>query len=276
MLGGVYRPLNYDEQFHGKVSVRTALASSMNVPAVLTLKLMGSEALLEKLNSLGFENLSSAEDYGMSLALGTADVTLMSLTNAYRSLANRGVFSLYHFQKTSLGTDDKTTRMFSEGASFIVADILSDPDARRIVFGPSNMLNMARWAAVKTGTSKDMRDNWCIGFTHKVTVGVWVGNFGGEPMWNVSGVSGAAPGRDRFLAPAAQPSEGTEATQGLVQKPVLEFPLQLTKRNGFSREPNRQSFLLMIEASCCVPLKLPILPITLSLGGTLIFHPIRR
>ena len=84
-------------------------------------------------------------------------------------------------------------RVFSQEAAFLISDILSDRDARSITFGLENPLATRFWTAVKTGTSKDMRDNWCIGYSRKYTVGVWVGNFSGEPMWNVSGISGAAP-----------------------------------------------------------------------------------
>jgi len=87
----------------------------------------------------------------------------------------------------------KKRKIFSKEASFIISDILSDRDARSTTFGLENPLAARFWTAVKTGTSKDMRDNWCIGYSRRVTVGVWVGNFSGEPMWNVSGVTGAAP-----------------------------------------------------------------------------------
>ena len=84
-------------------------------------------------------------------------------------------------------------QIFSKEATFLVSDILSDREARSATFGLENPLSTRFWTAVKTGTSKDMRDNWCIGYSRKVTVGVWTGNFSGEPMWNVSGVTGAAP-----------------------------------------------------------------------------------
>jgi penicillin-binding protein 1C len=84
-------------------------------------------------------------------------------------------------------------KVFSGEATFLISDILSDRGARSVTFGLENPLSTRFWTAVKTGTSKDMRDNWCVGYSQKYTVGVWVGNFSGEPMWNVSGISGAAP-----------------------------------------------------------------------------------
>ncbi len=190
---GVYRPRNYDSQFQGLVPVRVALASSLNVPAVRALSLVGLEPFLNKLRNLGIKGLSESGDfYGPSLALGSADVTLWELVNAYRSLANGGEWSE---PRLTIGEKASSAKKqaFSREAAFLVSDILSDRQARSITFGLENSLATRFWTAVKTGTSKDMRDNWCIGYSRKYTVGVWVGNFSGEPMWNVSGVSGAAP-----------------------------------------------------------------------------------
>lgn len=192
-VNGVYRPSNYDSQFKGLVTARTALASSLNVPAVKVLQIAGIETFLLKLRTLGIEGLDEADDfYGPSLALGSADVSLWEMVNAYRTLANGGLWS-----ELRIASGDKTTqvsrKVFSKEAAFIISDILSDREARSQTFGLENPLSVRFSAAVKTGTSKDMRDNWCIGYSDKYTVGVWVGNFSGEPMWNVSGVTGAAP-----------------------------------------------------------------------------------
>lgn len=188
---GVYRPENYDNDFKGPVQARDALASSLNVPAVKTLSLVGVGAFVSKLEEAGFSQLESEEHYGFSIALGTADVTLHELVNAYRTLANRGVWSA--LKLTPVKTAAWKRRVYSEEAAYIISDILSDREARSITFSLENPLATKFWTAVKTGTSKDMRDNWCIGYSERYTVGVWVGNFNGEPMWNVSGVTGAAP-----------------------------------------------------------------------------------
>lgn len=187
---GLYVPHDYDHRSRGPVSVRTALSSSLNIPAVRTQLLVGTEPFAEHLRRSGFDLRQPAEFYGFSLALGTADVSLQELTNAYRALARGGLWSELLF---SSGRGGKSRRVMSLSAAHIIADILADRSARSIAFGFDNPLTTRFWSAVKTGTSKDMRDNWCIGFSRRYTVGVWVGNFSGEPMWNVSGVSGAAP-----------------------------------------------------------------------------------
>ena len=192
VLNGIYQPENYDSRFKGFVSPRVALASSLNVPAVRTLSLVGIESFLGKLRQLEIKRLSeSGNFYGPSLALGSVDVSLLELVNAYRTLANKGEWS--ELRLIPVGTLPRMRRVFSEEASFLISDILSDRDARSTTFGLENPLSTRFWTAVKTGTSKDMRDNWCIGYSRKYTVGVWVGNFSGEPMWNVSGITGAAP-----------------------------------------------------------------------------------
>jgi penicillin-binding protein 1C len=189
--GGLYRPENYDQQFHGPVSVRTALASSLNIPAVKVLNLTGVDSALRILSDAGFDSLESAEFYGLSLALGAAEVRLWALTNAYRCLANEG-----KWQPIRLTFDKdlcESHHVLSPQTAFILSDILSDRESRSQTFSLESPLSTRFWTAVKTGTSKDMRDNWCIGFSGRYTVGVWTGNFSGESMWNVSGISGAAP-----------------------------------------------------------------------------------
>jgi len=189
---GLYTPQDYDRDFKGLVSVRRALASSLNVPAVRTLVLLGVEAFRDRLRDLGYDSLT--EDgayYGYSLALGSAEVTLAAQANAYRTLANGGVWSPLRLRPDEPKREGR--RVIGAPAAWIVADILSDPAARSTTFGLDNPLRPRFWAAVKTGTSKDMRDNWCIGFSRDYTVGVWVGNFEGDSMQGVSGISGAAP-----------------------------------------------------------------------------------
>jgi penicillin-binding protein 1C len=188
---GIYRPENYDKHFKGFVPARVALASSLNVPAVRVLMLTGTDRFVEILRDLGFSDLRDGDFYGYSLALGSFDVSLFEMANAFRTLANKGLKGDVTFQP---GRGGKThTRVFSREAAYIVADILSDRQARSVTFGLENALATPFWSAAKTGTSKDMRDNWCIGFSRDYTVGVWVGNFGGSAMWDVSGVTGAAP-----------------------------------------------------------------------------------
>jgi penicillin-binding protein 1C len=190
--GGLYIPQNYDKHFKGLVTVRASLAGSLNVPAVQTLMLVGLDPFIERLRRLGLTQITKpAEYYGYALALGSTEISLWELVNAYRTLANGGQHSglvLLPRREAPAGS-----RAMDEGAAFIVADILADRGARSATFGLDSPLATPFWSAVKTGTSKDMRDNWCVGFTPRFTVGVWIGNFGGEPMHNVSGVTGAGP-----------------------------------------------------------------------------------
>ncbi|MCU0605814.1 MAG: penicillin-binding transpeptidase domain-containing protein, partial [Desulfobacterales bacterium] len=190
---GIYRPQNYDRGFQGAVTVRTALAASLNIPAVRALELTGVDPFLDVLRELGIRELSESGDfYGPALALGSADVSLWELVNAYRTLANHGIRGELALT-AGAAPAGPPRRVFSAQAAFIVSDILADREARAPTFGLENPLATRFWTAVKTGTSKDMRDNWCVGYSQHVTVGVWVGNFSGEPMREVSGVSGAAP-----------------------------------------------------------------------------------
>jgi penicillin-binding protein 1C len=193
VAAGIYQPRNYDGGHRGPVSARSALASSMNVPAVRVVEMIGAERFLEVLREAGVSGLTESGDfYGPSLALGTADVTLRELVAAYRVLANQGLFSELRLEADSRERA-APRRVFSPAAAFLVGDILSDRLARSLTFGLENPLATRFWTAVKTGTSKDMRDNWCVGYSARYTVGVWVGNFSGAPMRDVSGLSGAAP-----------------------------------------------------------------------------------
>jgi penicillin-binding protein 1C len=214
--GGQYAPENYDHVHRGLVSARVALAGSLNIPAVRTLKLVGLEPFAARLARFGFDGLSEDADYyGYSLALGSLDVTLEELTNAYRALANGGVLSPPRYTLDSRQTTGQ--RVQSREVSFLIGDILADRQARATTFGLENPLATRFWTAVKTGTSKDMRDNWCVGYSSRYTVGVWIGNFDGAPMHDVSGISGAAPAWAAIMQwlHAATPSEPPVPPKGL-------------------------------------------------------------
>jgi len=194
---GIYAPQNYDHQYVGAVSVRYALGSSLNIPAVKALKLIGVEPFMQRLSELGYAGLDqSADYYGFALALGSIEVSLLEQVQAYRTIANAGELSKISYIKQDKA---KPNTVLSKQAAFITADMLADPNARRHTFGRNSVLDLPFPAAVKTGTSKAMRDNWAIGFTSRYTVGVWVGNFEGDPMTGVSGTSGAAPIWNRVM-----------------------------------------------------------------------------
>ncbi len=195
---GIYLPQNYDRDFKGLVSVRTSLASSLNVPAVRTLMLVGVEPFRDRLQQLGYAGITEdGEFYGYSLALGSAEVSLWEQVQAYRTLARGGLWSPLRLRQ-DVAVEER--RVLPADASFVIANILSDRAARAPTFGLDSHLNTAFWSAVKTGTSKDMRDNWCIGFSSRFTVGVWVGNFEGDSMHDVSGITGAAPAWGELMA----------------------------------------------------------------------------
>ena len=243
--GGLYVPQNYDRSFKGTVSLRMALGSSLNVPAVRALLQVGPEAFLAQLRDLGFDSLrEDADHYGYSLALGGADVSLLMLTNAYRTLARGGLWSPLRYRPGEPGEAlEEERQVLDPAASFVVADILADRSARIHTFGLDSLLATSYWSAVKTGTSKDMRDNWCIGFSRRYTVGVWVGNARGLPMQDVSGVSGAAPVWREVLdhLEKGQGGEPPPPPAGLVrQRVVFEPALEPPRQEWFLAGTERQ------------------------------------
>jgi penicillin-binding protein 1C len=197
-----YIPRNYDGKFHGFIRLREALACSYNISAIKVLERIGVESLLARLKNLGFDSLNEGADYyGLGLTLGGGEVTLLELVRAYSTLARSGIFKkekifleINDIQgKVKSLPKDSPLRLFSPQVSYIITDILADNDARIPAFGAGSVLSLPFPCAVKTGTSGNFRDNWAIGYTLHYTVGVWVGNFDGKPMRNVSGVSGAGP-----------------------------------------------------------------------------------
>jgi penicillin-binding protein 1C len=209
---GPYRPRNYDRRFHGPVRAREALASSYNLPAVHLADRLGTGSLLQVLREAGFVSLGrSAEYYGLGLALGNGDVTLLELANGYRALGSGGVWRPWHWRAAPPGQAAEPGHRIASGrAAALVLDILDDPVARIPGFGVETPLDFPFPVAAKTGTSRHFTDNWAVGVTGGFTVAVWVGNFSGRPMDGVSGVSGAGPLLHRaVLATAARHAPGS-------------------------------------------------------------------
>lgn len=190
---GVYRPVNFNHRCRGPVRMRVALANSLNIPAVRALAAFGGAAALrERLMQWGIGTLSRpAEEYGLGLTIGNAEVRLLELTNAYAALARLGRYQPFRLTADAEGSSGAVTAHPS--AAWLIADMLSDNDARALAFGRYSPLRFDFPVACKTGTSTDFRDNWAMGYTPEFTVGVWVGNFDGRPMQEVSGVTGAGP-----------------------------------------------------------------------------------
>lgn len=202
---GTYQPVNFSRRFMGPVSVRHALANSLNVPAVKLLDAIGGPTRLHDclVKDLHFTSLDpAATEYGLGLTLGNAEVRLLELTNGYATLARLGEWKPVRFlpaadplqsptQEGQAGVESR--RVFDADAAWLIGDILSDERARALAFGLNSPLNLPFRVAAKTGTSTDFRDSWTIGYTPDFTVGVWVGRFDNRPLNRVSGAMGAAP-----------------------------------------------------------------------------------
>lgn len=205
-----YRPVNYDGKFHGRVTLRNALANSYNIPAVKVMNRIGVEDFLSYANLLGIETWKDPSQYGLSLALGGGDVTMIDMARAYSVLANEGkrtdiVSVRYVINKRGqiLKQEEKSPYQIIDPAyAYIISDILSDNQARTQAFGYGSLLEIPGYkVAVKTGTTDEKRDNWTIGYTPDYLVLVWVGNNNHSPMnpYLTSGVTGAAPIWNRVM-----------------------------------------------------------------------------
>ncbi|MBE9257569.1 penicillin-binding protein 1C [Dolichospermum sp. LEGE 00246] len=217
----LYSPTDYTNSFLGPVRVRVALANSLNVPAVKVLEKVGVETFLNRLHELGFAHLNQdAEYYGLGLTLGSGEVNLWELARAYLTMANMGKITPL---VTTLNSSPNSNSQFLVSNYWqLIIDMLSDRYARSTAFGVDSVLNLPFPVAVKTGTSSNYRDTWTVGFSSDYTVATWVGNFNGEPMRQVSGVTGAAPLWNRIMlhlhehqTPANFPSP-----EGMVKLPI--------------------------------------------------------
>jgi len=232
--GLAYTPANYDQQEHGPVLVRQALASSLNIPAVITLDHVGLGRLFEQANQLGITTLQDPERYDLSLALGGGEVSLLELSTAYGAFANGGfrvdpssILEVDDIRGNVIYTAPPTAkvRVLDERLAWLISDILSDNDARRHGFGENSILRLDRPAAVKTGTTSNFHDNWTIGYTPDLVVGVWAGNTSYEPMREVNGLTGAAPIWHQFMRAVLTGRPPLPFTQppGLAQVEICEL-----------------------------------------------------
>jgi penicillin-binding protein 1C len=247
-----FRPQNYDHRFHGTVSLRSALAQSINVPAVKLLADVGPQALLDSLSRAGVDIEGGVSRHGLSLALGTGEMSLLDLTRAYASIARggrsldatmsesvslaRGAADPNEIDDDIAGLGDPVDSpdrlsgntkagsglVMSPGAAFLVADVLSDNVARTPAFGRHSVLVFPFPVAAKTGTSQNFRDNWVVGFTREFTVGVWVGNFDRTSLRDATGVTGAGPIFHDVVLAAHQrltPTAGMDRPESVVPQP---------------------------------------------------------
>lgn len=200
-----YSPVNYDGNFHGFVPLRQALGNSFNIPAVRALAKIGVPTMVEQGQLMGIESWDDSSYYGLSLALGGAEVTMLDMASVYNTLANEGVLQeitpilqVTDYMGNIMEDNRKKQgrRAVSEDVAYIISDILSDNNSRTTSFGLNSTLNIPdQWVAVKTGTSNEKRDNWAIGYTKDFVVTAWVGNNDNTPMHPTltSGITGATP-----------------------------------------------------------------------------------
>ena len=229
--GKSYAPENYDRVWHGPVSVREALGSSLNLPTVAMMQRVGMGAFLDMANRMGLTNLASRGSGDLSLALGSGEVRPLDLASAYAVLAAGGVrrepVAILRVEDAQgrvlleAGTG-QGQRVLSPQAAYLVTSILSDNEARSLGFGPDSPLKLSRPAAAKTGTTTDWRDNWTVGYTQQLVAAVWVGNADNRAMQGVSGISGAGPIWHDFMEEAlkGQPAEPFPEPPGLVRQEV--------------------------------------------------------
>jgi len=190
---GLHSYRNYSRKYYGPLRLREALGNSLNIPAVRTVSFVGQRNFIAILRQLGFDSISQdPEFYGDGIALGNAEVSLYELVRAYAVLARHGVYRDLQLLRDAPLSLSGSRRVFGAESASLIADVLSDAEARRREFGNSNLLRFPVQTAVKTGTSSDYRDAWAVGFNHRYTVGIWMGNLDGQPMREVSGSIGPA------------------------------------------------------------------------------------
>ena len=229
----VYTPKNYDSLEHGPVSVREALGSSLNIPAVITLNDTGIENVIQLASNLGITSLYDPDDYNLSLALGGGKISLLELTAAYIPFANGGynpgkytILEITDLEGNVLFSEEKhpLVQVLDEEVAWLISDILSDDQARIIGFGPNSILKLDRPAAVKTGTTTNFHDNWTIGYTPQIVVGVWVGNSDFKAMRDVTGLTGAAPIWHVYIQSIMQgvPEVAFSQPAGLIEREICK------------------------------------------------------
>ena len=257
--GESYSPVNYDGAFHGPVRLRDALANSYNVPAVLLLQDVTVPRLLEFGRAVGLDSWTGdSSQYGLSLTLGGGEVTPLELTTAYATLANGGNAIepvsilrverangelLYEYQPA------EPQRVIDERVAYLVSNILDDDQARIPAMGSPNPLDTGFPAAAKTGTTNDFRDNWTMGYTPGLVVGVWTGNTDNSPMVNTSGLEGAAPLWNSYMT-------GVYSNGGLVSRLEVNGlvpPTEFVRPDGIAERPLCALTSATVGSIDCVP-----------------------
>ncbi len=277
--GDFFRPQNYDRIFHGPVTMREALGNSFNVPAVWVAERVTPRAIQSRLLSLGFCSLTRpAEHYGVGIALGDGEVSLLELAVAYSALARGGerlpprfvtAFETGEGERNTQPLASPNPPAFKAETVAILTDMLADGRARRSSFGERTVFDLPMTVAAKTGTSKGYRDNIAVGFTTRVTVAVWVGNFDGSPMKGISGITGAGPiFREAMLA-----AERRFPSAGEFKRPLDHELREVCALSGAPVGPHcpshKQEWIVKgsTEETCTVHVQLPVDPTNSLLAG---------
>ena len=239
-----YEPVNYDGNFHGPVTVRAALANSYNIPAVKALEFVGiyddpntdaKEGLIGMAKKLGIDSLTRT-DYGLSLTLGGGEVSLLQMTQAYAVLANQGaklpvvsVLKITDFQGNTIFEHEQSEpeQVISAQHAYLMSSILSDYEARQPMFGMNPVINLPFYnrVAAKTGTTNNYRDNWTMGYSPDIAVGVWVGNADYSEMIGTTGITGAGPIWANFMTQAIPFLTGGEPTPFQAPENIVEYTI---------------------------------------------------
>jgi 1A family penicillin-binding protein len=242
-----YEPQNYDRVWHGPISLRQALATSSNMVAVKVLDHVGLEAMLETAKSLGISTFNDSDRFGLALTLGGGEVKLLELTAAYAAFADQGapvhpvaILSVQDTTKDGLAMTESPyssslrdeRSLVSPQVAYLITSILSDDAARIPAFGEDSMLRLSRPAAAKTGTTTDFRDNWALGYTPDLAVGVWVGNADNTPMYKITGITGAGPIWHDFMDEALKAVLARE-----FKRPPGLFDLEICETSGLVATP---------------------------------------
>jgi penicillin-binding protein 1C len=256
--GQTYAPRNYDRRFRGPVRLRSALANSYNVPAILVLQDIGVDRLIEISRQMGVQSFQDAARYGLSLTLGGGELTPLELTAAYAVLANEGQrvppVSILRVARANgellyEHQPEPAIQVLDPRVAFLVSDILDDDDARVPAMGRVNPLALPFPAAVKTGTTDDFRDNWTVGYTPSLVVGVWTGNTDNSEMIDISGLTGAAPLWSDYMIAVYNNSSLLE-TLGLDGS---QLPQTFEPPPGLERRPICNLASVTIGATECTP-----------------------
>jgi 1A family penicillin-binding protein len=255
---GGYKPLDADRQFRGDVTVRSAISQSLNIPSVQVMQKLGIDKSVQAANRMGISSVDANKNYGLSLALGSAEAPLMQMTNAYAAFADQGV--QYEtstieqinnkYNKPVFVSQRRSKQVISPEGAFLISNILSDNNARAPIFG-SSLTVAGRTAAVKTGTTDDERDAWTIGYTPQLAVGVWVGNNNNDAMLNGgSGMAGPIWINTMKDALKGVPNTKFPVPGGVIQKPVCYGSGALADSSG-SNTYNEYFLASALPTSTC-------------------------